>query len=323
MLLFDKPLSELMTYTGTNPCPSDFDAYWDRAVAEMEALGTDFERVPAPLHVPGMDLYEIYFTGVHGSRVHGRLAVPHASHPLPAVLLFHGYSGNCGNFMEVVKYAGCGFVAASMSCRGQGGLSEDLESVQGNTLHGHIIRGLDDPDPEKLYFRQVFLDTAQLARIIMAMPETDPARVMATGASQGGGLTLACAALTPTLKAAAPLMAFLSDYQRVWEMELAQDAYYELQEYFRHMDPRHEREHEIFEKLGYIDVHHLARRIRADILMFTGLSDKICPPSTQFAAYNAIPGHKRMVRYPDFGHEYYPDGDDMILDYFLHMAGLC
>ncbi len=320
MLLFDKPLSELETYTGINPCPADFDTYWENALREMESLGTGYETVPAALQIPGVKLFELFFTGVHGSRIHGRLAIPDRPGKKPCVLLFHGYSVSCGNFSNLLSFAACGFVAISMSCRGQGGLSEDLESVRGNTLHGHIIRGLDDPDPEKLYYRQVFLDTAQLARIAMSMPDVDPDRVAATGGSQGGGLTLACAALTPQLNRAAPVMPFLSDYLRVWEMELAVDAYSELKEYFRNRDPRHEREARIFEKLGYIDVHHLAPRIRANVLMFTGLADTICPPSTQFAAYNRISAPKRMIRYPDFGHEYYPDADDMILQYLLEMT---
>ena len=44
-------------------------------------------------------------------------------------------------------------------------------------------------------------------------------------------------------------------------------------------------------------------RIRADFTMYTGLLDNICPPSTQFAAYNKIPGKKRSVLLPDYGHE--------------------
>ena len=88
---------------------------------------------------------------------------------------------------------------------------ENLYLLKGNTLHGHIIRGLDDPDADKLYFRNVFLDTAQMARIVMAMDEVDETRVGATGGSQGGGLTLACAALTPNLNRAAPIYPFLCD----------------------------------------------------------------------------------------------------------------
>ena len=31
--------------------------------------------------------------------------------------------------------------------------------------------------------------------------------------------------------------------------------------------------------------------------------DTVCPPSTQFAVYNKIKSNKRMLIYPDYGHE--------------------
>ena len=71
----------------------------------------------------------------------------------------------------------------------------------------------------------------------MAMPEVDAGRVGAMGGSQGGGLTLACAALTPTLNRIAPTFPFLCDYKRVWEMDLDVDAYAELRSYSRSFDP--------------------------------------------------------------------------------------
>jgi len=137
----------------------------------------------------------------------------------------------------------------------------------------------------------------------------------AFGGSQGGGLTLACAALEPRVKKAAPLYPFLCDYQRVWEMDLAKGAYEELAAYFRLFDPLHEREEEVFTKLGYIDSQHLAGRVRAEVLMAVGLMDVICPPSTQFAAYNKITSSKNLLIYPDFGHEGLPDVNDRIFEF--------
>ena len=67
-----------------------------------------------------------------------------------------------------------------------------------------------------------------------------------------------------------------------------QNAYAELREWFRNFDPRHEREEEVFTRLGYIDVQHLASRIQAEVLMGVGLMDQVCPPSTQYAAFNKI-----------------------------------
>jgi len=151
------------------------------------------------------------------------------------------------------------------------------------------------------------------------MPEVDPKRVGATGGSQGGGLTLACAALEPRLKKAVPIFPFLCDYQRVWEMDLARDAYEELRTFFRQFDPRHEREKEIFNRLGYVDNQHLAGRIRAETLMITNLMDTVCPPSTQFAAYNKITARKKMIIYPDFGHECAPGCLDTAFNFLAEL----
>lgn len=321
MPIVDMPLEQLKVYQGCNPCPADIEEYWDRAIAEMEALGTGCELIPAAFHAPNTECYEMYFTGAGGARIHCRFARPaNVQGKIPGVCLFHGYSGSCGSFCDLLKWTNCGMAVASMDCRGQGGTSEDSVPVKGNTLHGHIIRGLDDPDPDKLYYRNVFLDTAQLARIMMAMEIVDETRVGATGGSQGGALTLTCAALTPSLNRAAPVYPFLCDYRRVWDMDLDVAAYSELREFFRHSDPLHKRETEVFTKLGYIDNQHIAHRIRAQILMLTGLIDSVCPPSTQFAAYNKITAPKDVVLYPDFGHEGLPESDDIILEFLCAMC---
>lgn len=310
MPLIDKPLAELKTYRGRNPRPDDFDAYWRRALRELDDTDPAVELVPSRSFKPSRaEAFDLWFTGVGGARIHAKYLRPAgagAYAKLPALLLFHGYSGHSGDWADKLAWVNEGYCVAALDCRGQGGLSQDSGAVLGNTLRGHIIRGLDDPDPQKLLFRSIFLDTAQLARVVMGLSEVDPRRVGAMGGSQGGALTLACAALEPRIKRAVSIFPFLCDYQRVWEMDQAKDAYAELREYFRLFDPRHEREKEVFTKLGYIDCQHLAPRIKAQLLLFTGLMDSICPPSTQFAAYNKIKSRKRMVIYPDFGHENLP-----------------
>jgi cephalosporin-C deacetylase len=84
-------------------------------------------------------------------------------------------------------------------------------------------------------------------------------------------------------------------------------------------DPTHSRTQELFNRLGYIDVQYLAPRIQAEILMGVGLMDTVCPPSTQFAAYNKITAPKRFVSYPDFGHEGLPGFNDMIFDFLADL----
>ena len=321
MPLIDKPLEELKTYQGTNPKPADFDAYWEKALAELDKTAPNPEYIPAKFQAKGVKCYDTYFTGVNGARVYAKCLMPDhkEGEKLPAVLSFHGYSGASGGWSDYLGYALSGFVVYAMDARGQGGKSEDVGGVYGNTLHGHIIRGLENDDPQKLLFRDIFLDTAQLARLAMDMDCVDETRVGAFGGSQGGALTIACASLEPRIKKAAPQFPFLCDYKRVWDMDLDINAYAELKEFFRHTDPRHEREDEWFTKLGYIDLQYLAPRIKAEIKMATGLMDTVCPPSTQFAAYNKMTCKKSQVIYPDFGHEGLPGWGEITYEFMAEM----
>lgn len=318
MPLVDMPLNELKSYEGSSPKPHDFDSYWEKALADLDATAPDVELVEASFQSPSALCYDMYFTGTGGARVYAKFLRPrHIEGKAPAILLFHGYSGHSGDWREKLAYVLEGFCVLALDVRGQGGQSEDVGGVKGTTLNGHIVRGLSDPDPQKLLFRDIYLDTAQLARIAMSMDFIDENRVMAFGGSQGGALTIACAALEPRIRRAVSIYPFLCDYKRVWDMDLDAGAYAELRTYFRHFDPRHEREDEIFTRLGYIDLQYLAPRIKADVIMATGMLDPICPPSTQFAAYNKMTCEKQLKIYPDFSHEHLPSIDDIAFEFFL------
>jgi cephalosporin-C deacetylase len=337
---FEMPLQELRRYTGTNPRPADFDEYWENALAELSGKAPDAVFEPADFRAPYCECFDLWFDGADGSRIHaqylrplevqsrgrGSRAASHGSGDTasgsreelaPALLLFHGYSGDAGPWVEKLAYAAAGFHVFALDCRGQAGLSEDGGGHKGNTLYGHLIRGLYG-GAEKLYYRQVFLDTVRLAYIAMALPEIDAGRVSVMGGSQGGALALACASFVPEVEKAVVRYPFLSDYRRVWEMDLDEESYRELRDYFRMYDPLHEREEEIFTRLGYIDVHHLAPRIRAKVLFGCGGMDTVCPPSTQFAAFNAIRSEKKLRYYPDFTHEELEGFDDEAFDFLVY-----
>jgi cephalosporin-C deacetylase len=314
MPLVDLPLAELLNYQGRNPRPEDFDAYWDAALAEMRAIDPKVELVPHPINADFAECFELRFTGVGGARIFAKYLRPKGKKGCRALLQFHGYTWHSGEWAEKLNWVANGFCVAAMDCRGQGGLSEDMGGTKGTTHKGHIIRGLDD-SPEKLLYRSIYLDTAQLASIILNFPEVDADRVGASGGSQGGALTIACAALEPRIKRIAPVYPFLSDYLRTWETDQCHSAYEEIRTFFRFFDPLHERKQEIFERLGYVDIQFLAPRIQAEVLMATGLMDTICLPSTQFAAYNKISSQKELVVYPDFGHEGLPGFNDRAFDF--------
>ena len=320
MTSFDLPPGEFLQYPGRNPRPEDHASYWAQALAELDAVDPVVSLVAHPHPATGAECFDLSFAGVRGARVHAKYVRPRAAGSgHPAVLMFHGYGASSGDWFDKLPYAAQGYSVAALDCRGQGGTSQDPGITDGTTLGGHIIRGLDD-EPANLLYRHIFLDCVQLARIVMAMPEVDAGRVGAMGASQGGGLAVACAALEPRVARLAATYPFLSDYLRVWEMDLANEgAYEQIGAYFRRHDPLHERADLIFGRLGYIDVQHLADRIEAEVLFTVGMQDTVCPPSSQYAIYNKILSAKQLRIYPDFGHETLPGLADAV---FAFMAGL-
>ena len=223
MRLSDLPLDQLHAYRGTNPRPADFDEYWERALAELRGVKPAVRLVPSDFESSLAECFDLYFTGVRSAEIHAKYLRPRgAKSPHAALLEFHGYSMSSGDWSSKLHWVAEGMSVLSMDCRGQGGLSEDSSSIKGTTLRGHIIRGIDDA-PDNLLYRQIFLDTVQLARVAMELEEVDGKRIGATGGSQGGGVTLACSAPGPGGKLAAPIYPFLNDYPRGWGMGMTKD----------------------------------------------------------------------------------------------------
>lgn len=229
-------LDELFALRSETPKPDDFDAYWDRALTELDEIPPCAQLVPAGPDVPGFRCADLWFTGIGGARIHARCVLPCDGRRHPAVLHFHGYRWHCADFSQILPFAAAGCAVFAMSCRGQGGPSQDNTAVDGPTYNGHIFRGILDA-PDKLLYRQIFLDTVQLARAAASLPEVDAERMGVAGGSQGGGLALACAALEPRIRRAAVWFPFLCDYRRGWQLFTPESAYFELRGLFRNIDP--------------------------------------------------------------------------------------
>lgn len=91
MPIFEKPLSELKVYSGTNPRPADFDAYWERGLAEMHALGTECTLTPSWFQTPHVQCDDLYFTGCGAARAYTpSFCVPAAGRGVPRCCTFMG-----------------------------------------------------------------------------------------------------------------------------------------------------------------------------------------------------------------------------------------
>lgn len=316
MPMIDMTLGKLKEYKGINEKPKDFSDFWDKRVNEANHINLEY-KIKNYDEFKNTECYfqEIEFKGVSGEVIYAKYLRPKVNYKTPLILQFHGYPGASRGWFEQCSFVGMGCSIIAMDCPGQGGNSFDIGNYKGSTVSGHIILGLDG-DPKEMYYVKLFQNTIILCRIAEQLDEIDKNKIYANGASQGGAIALACAALNKSIKKCGVLYPFLSDFKRVWDMDLDQVAYEGLRYYSKWFDPMGLREEEIFSKLGYIDIHNFADRIESEVLFGTGLMDNICPPSTQFAIFNNLNCKKKHLVFPDYSHEEISEFDDNLIEFF-------
>ncbi len=308
----DMPLAELRCYCGSSPRPADYDRYWQKALEQALCLPLDYTLEPGDFSTDQVVCSHLYFNSIGGARIHAQLMLPQArTAACPVLLLFHGYEGHTHDWYEKLPFALSGIAVLAMDVRGQAGLSQDNGIWEGSTFQGHIVRGIRANNPEQLFYRNVYLDTVVLARIVRSFAWADASHITAAGFSQGGALALACSALCAQgglpMEYTVSGYPFLCDFVRMYESGFTNRAVDELSLYFRLQDPLHKTEQRFFELLGYLDVEWMAEKICNPVRMFSGLCDAVVPPSTHFAAYNHLAcAQKEMLVYPDHGHEDLP-----------------
>jgi cephalosporin-C deacetylase len=311
MAFFDLPRDELAKYRPERREEKDFDAFWASTLADAGKYPLDPRFAPYDAGLDGIEALDLSFSGYGGQRVAGWLILPAASirpslpayraGKLPCIVEYIGYGGGRAFPWDWLLWANAGYAHLVMDSRGQGaswspGATGDLGPA-GPALPGYMTRGLESP--EDYYYRRIMTDAARAIEAAAAHPAVDGERIAVTGGSQGGGLAIAAAALSPRARFLMPDVPFLCHYRRATEISDS-DPYAEIARYLRiHRDA----EERCFRTLSYFDGLNFAARTRVSALYSVGLMDFTCPPSTVYAAYNWHAGPKEIRVYPYNNHE--------------------
>lgn len=283
---FDLSPAELRSYLPDVPEPADFDEFWAATLRDhcpSDATPT-LTRVPSRLALA--EVWDVTFAGFDGHPIKAWLLLPAgAEGPLPGVVEFVGYGGGRGLPHDRLAWVSAGYAHLVMDTRGQGsgwGTGGDTPDPVGSgpATPGYMTRGIDDP--ESYYYRRVFVDGVRAVQTLRSLPQVDADRVSVAGSSQGGGITIAVAGLTPGLLGALPDVPFLCHFDRAVGLT-DRDPY---QEIVRYLAVHRGADERVFGTLSYFDGVNFARRATAPALFSVALLDPICPPSTVFAAFN-------------------------------------
>ena len=156
-------------------------------------------------------------------------------------------------------------------------------------------------DRRDYYYRRLYVDAVRGVETAAAHDRVDPDRIGVAGFSQGGALSLAAAALAPRRASAcarrtcrtcatSPTPSRSPPSRRTPSWSTSSRC-------TRSTSRR------VLDTLRYVDNAVLAPRIRASTTVSVGLMDACCPPSTVYAAYNAITAPKRLLEYHYCDHD--------------------
>lgn len=284
--------------------PQDFAAFWAAAKAELAQVPLDARMTHLPDQgTAAIDVYHVSFqnVGVAGAtfpsartRIYGILCVPKGPGPFPALLRLPGATVRA--YTGVRDLAAKGIITLEIGIHG-------IPVNLGPEVYAQLVSGvlasyptyhLDDP--RACYYRRVYLGCVRANDFLCSLEKWDRQTLIASGHSQGGQLTVATAVLDPRVNAVAVTF----------------PAYCDVTGYLHgraggwpHMFREAANGHRTPAKIattGYYDTVNFARRLRVPGFYTWGFNDETCPPTSMFAAYNAIRAPKSLFLAPEAGH---------------------
>lgn len=269
--------------------PEDFAAFWERAKAENAKIPMDPRVERAEQWCT--DKVDVYYVRLQSFRkdnyVYGYVSVPKSKGPHPAVLYVPG--AGVAKTKPSTYMAEKGVITMTLGIHGipLDMPDENYDILKNGALYNYQFVNLDNRD--QYYYKRVFMGCIRAIDYLFTRPEFDGERLMVSGGSQGGGLSIVTTALDPRVKyfvcfypALCDHMGYLYDRAGGWpHMFDRTRAYFRTAE--RILNSR------------YYDAANFARLIRVLGFFSWGYNDLSCPITSMYSAYNVVTAPKELV----------------------------
>ena len=257
--------------------PADFDAFWDKQVAALEACTPVLlskTPIDTPKDRPGADqfhFYDVVIDCIGGKPVCGTLTVPKDAAP-----------GSCD---AVAYYLGAGVYPAGgefmpntlcLQINAHGIPNTMPKAYYEDLDHGKLKNygGNDEENksPETCYFLPMALRAAQATRFLRTLPEWNGKLCQAQGGSQGGYQAVCAATLDKGINLCTTRYPWITDVACIHHQRLAGAFPFD----------------KVQPGITYLDAALLATRITCKTQVYSGLGDTVCMPSGTVALYNNL-----------------------------------
>lgn len=310
--------------TPTQTEPADFDAFWEAGKAALARIPLEPrlsllpEACTSDVNVYHVSLRTIGETWAPPARVYGIYCEPKAPGRYPAVLKVPGagvraYAGDPGLAARGVIVLEIGIHGIPVNLA-----PEVYDSLAGGALLRYWTFNLDDR--ETYYYRRVILSCIRANDFLTARETWDGHNLLVMGASQGGMLSIATAALDARVTALAATHPAGCD--------LSGDLHGRAGGWPRPFAPNHRGEPSVhatpakIATASYYDTVNFARRLRVPGHYIWGYNDETCPPTSMFAAYNVITAPKELQLVLEVGHAYPREQTDAVYAWVARTLGL-
>lgn len=275
------------------PKPADFEQFWADTKAQLSKIPGNFKVTPMPeMDSKFRKVYSVEMLSFDNITIHAWLTVPVTSDKKKKFSVLLGLPG-----YQVDLYPIMGrdddLAILTVDVRGQGRSRGPV-----NTRKDEFIFFRCE-DRNRYVMRGVIMDCIRAVDFIYSQPYLKHDNILATGGSMGGFLSIAVASLDKRVticSAQNPILCDIHNLKGEVKWPITSFEKYVLTKPGLTMD-------KVMKNMEYFDTKNFATNLTCNTIMGIGLLDPYAPPNNEYAAFNNIPGKKRIMVFKDLGHE--------------------